>query len=319
MPTAPEDHAAPEDRAPAIRPARSDEQRSALELLLVGEPELARQLQLEEWLAECGPDGLADGLWIAEAGGKIVGAFLGLLRAGRSARFWPPQTLTGDPLLAQRLLRAGIESLVRGGATTARALLRGDRPADRELLLTAGFAHAADLALMFHFLSEPSPSASVGDLDFVRFEPSLRPRLAALIERTYVDSRDCPAINGAMAIDDVLDEHAAASDGDTSGWHLLMRAGVDVACLLLASDRAASFTQIAYMGVVPEARRLGIGRQMVQTAKSLARSAGQARLALAVDAANLPALRLYESMDFIAWDRRSLFFRRLTPAEPWSR
>jgi mycothiol synthase len=63
------------------------------------------------------------------------------------------------------------------------------------------------------------------------------------------------------------------------------------------------------MGVVPEARGRGWGRQIVRHAQTLALRAKVERIVLAVDAANEPAMRMYRSAGFEAWDRRAVFVR----------
>ena len=63
------------------------------------------------------------------------------------------------------------------------------------------------------------------------------------------------------------------------------------------------------MGLTPEARGHGWGRQITQHAQYLARRAGVERIVLAVDAANGPALRMYRAMGFEIWDRRTVFVR----------
>jgi RimJ/RimL family protein N-acetyltransferase len=48
---------------------------------------------------------------------------------------------------------------------------------------------------------------------------------------------------------------------------------------------------------------------MVRYAQWRAGQAGRARLVLAVDAANGPAIRLYAAAGFQAWDRRTVYAR----------
>jgi ribosomal protein S18 acetylase RimI-like enzyme len=66
-----------------------------------------------------------------------------------------------------------------------------------------------------------------------------------------------------------------------------------------------------YLGVVPEARGQGLGRELVNKALWEARAADAPQLTLSVDARNQPALNLYRSMGFEEYDRREVFLKIL--------
>jgi ribosomal protein S18 acetylase RimI-like enzyme len=87
--------------------------------------------------------------------------------------------------------------------------------------------------------------------------------------------------------------------------------GRDVGVLLLADHPRAGHWELMYMGLVPEARGHGWGRHIARHAQWLARCAAVERIVLAVDAANRPALAMYERAGFAEWDRRSVFVRIL--------
>jgi ribosomal protein S18 acetylase RimI-like enzyme len=67
-----------------------------------------------------------------------------------------------------------------------------------------------------------------------------------------------------------------------------------------------------YIGVAPEFRRRGLASAMLGQAISHARRVGWRRITLAADAANLPAVKLYESFRFAASHHRDawVFTRR---------
>ena len=64
---------------------------------------------------------------------------------------------------------------------------------------------------------------------------------------------------------------------------------------------------LAYLGVVPEARGRGLGRQLAIKALRAARSGGATQLTLAVDARNFPAWHLYARLGFEAFDNREVY------------
>ena len=107
----------------------------------------------------------------------------------------------------------------------------------------------------------------------------------------------------------MLAGYRACGTFDPRRWLIAAVGGADVGCLLLADHAADDQWEIVYAGLLPEAHGRGYGLLMAQHARRLARAAGRARLVLAVDAANVPAVKMYERAGFVAWDRRSAIVR----------
>ena len=115
-------------------------------------------------------------------------------------------------------------------------------------------------------------------------------------------------------------------------WELLIRRSGflscidqrDIGCLIMADHLLERNCELVYMGIVPEARGLARGVEIVRFAQW---HAGQSkiaegnaeqnvklaadRLVLAVDVANSPAIRMYAAAGFQTWDRRSVFLREI--------
>jgi ribosomal-protein-alanine N-acetyltransferase len=70
--------------------------------------------------------------------------------------------------------------------------------------------------------------------------------------------------------------------------------------------------EIVYIAMIPEVRGRGWGRELIKQAIELARRAGAERIVLAVDAANQPAIRIYQALGFFEFDRRAVWVRSLT-------
>ena len=64
---------------------------------------------------------------------------------------------------------------------------------------------------------------------------------------------------------------------------------------------------LSYVGVVPEARGRGVGRELVCKTLFEARAAEAAQLTLSVDIRNRPARNLYERFDFELYDEREVY------------
>jgi len=65
--------------------------------------------------------------------------------------------------------------------------------------------------------------------------------------------------------------------------------------------------EIAYIGVVPEARGRGFGRELMVRALAEARAAEISHLTLSVDARNAPAIGLYRVLGFERRDTREVY------------
>lgn len=138
-----------------------------------------------------------------------------------------------------------------------------------------------------------------------------------LLEATYVDSLDCPAINGQRSLVHTVAGYQATGHRWDPGWVMLTSAHqADLGGFILADHPDADFFELIYFGVVPQARGCGLGRKILQQALSLAAQAGRSRLIAAVDRQNLPALRVYAAADFTALEQRTVFARFFTLKTP---
>ena len=123
------------------------------------------------------------------------------------------------------------------------------------------------------------------------------------MERTYTDTLDCPQLNGVRDIEDVLAGYRACGTFAAARWLIVSRGEMGIGCLLLTDHEAEDQWEIVYAGLVPAARGKHYGLTMSRYAQWLAQRGG-ARLVLAVDASNAPAVKMYESAGFVIWDRR---------------
>jgi GNAT superfamily N-acetyltransferase len=299
----------------AIRQATPDEWRTALELVLATIPAADRGEQINHWVTQPDANESLAGLMIAKSQDLLLGAALARPTAGRSATLWPAQLAPKVPKqLADRLIDGLLEWLHAGETCAVQALLPIERGSDHELLGAHGFEYVADLL----FQIAPLDRRAIANaeplelpIEMIRYAEADRPRLRQVIEQTYEASLDCPALETAREIDDVLDGYAAGGDGGTSGWFLATIGDLDVGCLLLAHDRRHGYTEVAYMGLVPSVRGRGWGGELIRFAERQARDVGVRRLALAVDAANAPAIAIYGAAGFVSWQRRSIYLRRI--------
>lgn len=236
---------------------------------------------------------------------RILGAALLQFLAGRAAMLFPPQLVDpADETAADMLLQAALTAARDHGAKLVQCLLSPAEAVSLARLGRHGIHKLAELAYLYceaeHFPTAPPP----GPLVFEPYRACERQRLMALVEATYRGTLDCPALNGIRTADEVLAGYEFACGEELSLWYVVVYEGREAGCLLVASYGVGQACELTYMGLAPEYRGQGLGRQMVLHALWLARQSGGARMVAAVDLANAPALHVYLAAGFRAWDRR---------------
>ena len=287
-----------------IAPCPTELTRVALEIVL-------REHAPDQWKEIAAQVSSNDAVMIARCGEEICGAAWGQIQPGKTAIYWIPQlTPAADGQVANRLTQAVASALDAAGIDMTQTLLLNRSAPMAAVLESARFSYLAELIYLSGESSSTSnDSGDRGGLEFVPYDDSERGRLVELLERTYVDSKDCAAMNGKRKMDDVLAGYQATGVCRPENWMFVRSDGRDVGVLLMAEDPAAGHCELVYMGVVPEARGQGRGVRIARHALRLARRAGVERVVLAVDAENGPALATYAEAGFIPWDRRTVFVR----------
>jgi ribosomal protein S18 acetylase RimI-like enzyme len=178
----------------------------------------------------------------------------------------------------------------------AQVLLDPGDASNRRLFESAGFRWLSQLIYLQRSLgrapSLPAPALPVG-FAWETYSAGGHERFAQTIQSSYQNSLDCPALNGLRSMTDVMAGHQAAGEFDPAWWLLLREHEALRAVLLLARSPHSEMAELVYLGLVPEARGRGIGGVLMRQALHLAARGGCARLSLAVDAQNTPALKLY--------------------------
>ncbi|WP_145049406.1 GNAT family N-acetyltransferase [Lignipirellula cremea] len=259
--------------------------------------------------AEQGAFDLA-GLVEAVRDGRLVGAALFQLTPGRTAAVHPPQLLAAEPeTTAQRLLAWGEDFVRQRQATMLQAALATDAPLDAARFLTAGYAHAADLVFMGcatdYCLTPPRLPCDLQPYD------GDRNRLGAVIEATYENTLDVPALDDLRDTPDVIDGYLATGQFRDDWWFYLVEQGVDVGCLLVNDFPDQHRGELVYMGLIPAVRGRGWGQLLTRQAQALVAAAGRPHLLLAVDAANQPAIQAYDASGFQPWETRAMYLKPL--------
>lgn len=115
----------------------------------------------------------------------------------------------------------------------------------------------------------------------------------------------CAAIHAAaFPPGKAWDAHAFADLLASPGVHALIDPGGGMVLVRLAADEA----EILTLATLPEARRRGIARRLLQAALGWAAAGGAARVLLEVGEANAPARALYAAAGFVLCGWRPRYY-----------
>ena len=230
--------------------------------------------------------------WLArDDSGRLAGVMALRELPGAAGVVWPPRTdPPGREGVEDDLMRAALAHLTR--ATVLQTFLP---PAQRDLaapLLRHGFAHITDVLHMEH---PGGVHAVAGELELADADAD-SPAFERLLTRCHEDSADCPELNHGRTAADLIAGYRDTAP-EPHGWCVAVRRGHPVGIAI------AGMEDLAFLGLVPEARGQGLGVGFLNLV--LDRMAGPCRLT--VDERNAPARRLYERVGFVETDARQVY------------
>lgn len=281
----------------AVGPAEPAERSAALRLIFEPlEPDEARRRTAAALAMIDAGELDPAGLIVARSGGRLQGAMIAVPLTGRGGAVWPPAAASDE---AADALVAAASAWLRGrGVRVAQALLDASELPFAAALLRAGYVHLTTLCYLRHELELATDWLGRPErLAFTRFADVNPDHFAAVLATTYEGSRDCPEVSGARSPAESLESHRPVG-GLLGPWWLADWHGQPVGVLLLNPSSEGGGWDVAYVGVVPAARRRGHGRELMRKALFEAKAAGVPWLGLAVDARNEPARALYRALGF---------------------
>lgn len=301
----------PHDRQPHPRVALAAEQRAAFALLfhdLTPDEQFRRVNRALDLLG----DGTlqADGLFVLDGTGGLVGVLACTPTPGGGALLWPPVCAEGPEKLQREdaLLQHAFTWLQRRGSVLCQSLLAPEESPLAESLLRNGCRHLTrlwyfqlDLATA-HFSAE-----TVGTLKHTTYDRVSKRLFHTTLLQTYEASLDCPELGNVRTIDQIITGHQSQGAHDPRDWWLFLEEGTPVGVVLLAKWPEEHFLEIAYLGVVPTCRGRGLGKRMLQQVLNHQRRQGWTHVTLSVDERNKPAWNLYRGLGFEPVDVREAY------------
>jgi len=299
---------------PECRPALPEERAAALQLSFQHLDDQERHFKLRTALTMIDGGELdPDGLWVARDGTGLAGSILALALHG-GAVVWPPRCRPSllEKTAIENALIQHIESWAKSrGSRVAQVLLMPEDESDSECFIRNGFQQITRLLYWRHFLDLSAEELAKPErLQYCTADSVSESELETLVGLTYLESFDCPELNDARGAADFLAGHRAAAEYDPRCWWIAERNGQPLGVLLMNQTETDTW-DMAYLGVVPEARRSGVGRELVRKALFEAKAAGMLTVTLAVDERNEPARQLYHRAGFELFDERIVLLKGL--------
>lgn len=275
---------------------------------------------------------LAAGFFGAWVGDKLTGAIACEALPGRVLQFQPPgcDAARLDEEKVSRVARELVIAAYRHGQTAAAvwAQCLAERRQAR-IIERLNLPNLERLATLSYKAAMPAsfPSSEPRTrLRFRRFKgQSDDAVLEQLVGETYRGSRDCPKLEGTRTIAETLAGHGGVGESGTTEWWLAELPAVDstqpgnstalAGCLLLARHgvkqvgpaTSCAMMEAVYWGITPQNRGRGFGAEVMQWGLWQSRLLGAESLVLAVDAENIPALRIYAAAGLSEWTRREVW------------
>jgi GNAT superfamily N-acetyltransferase len=304
----------PSTASPTIVPVAPEDKPTALKLVFAFLDPKERDEQVDNILfTPLSGGNSATGLLGAYREDNLVGAIYAHIQPGGTAQVWLPRLVPGESGdTAVCLIQASNAQLQQENVELAQMLFAELSESDEELLLRGGYSYLTDL-LYLACLPQDFPATEPRfSLSFLPYEATRREGLKRIIDATYRNSLDCPRLNDVRDLENIVQGYHASGVFRPELWSIVQSDGRDAGCLLLTDHPEYDNVELAYMGVIPAMRGRTFGIEIARFAQWQTRRLGRARLVLAVDAANRPAIDMYSAVGFQAWDRRRVYFRQCT-------
>lgn len=259
------------------------------------------------------PLGSFDALIVAHRGSQLIAASWVQPQPGRTASLWLPEFASKiEPKIAAGMIQRASQIADQCGVSMTQVLLEVEDHPLAMALTRNQFIHIAKLLYLEWpgALGTPTVARPLRtDIEFESHAGEHIDRLRRVVQSTYVDTLDCPRLEGLRNLADTLAGYRQVGQYDPALWYLLRRDERDLGVLLLAEHPSSNQMELVYMGIPPYARGDNLGAEAILKAQLVTSQRGSERLVLAVDAANRPAVRIYQQAGFTEWAERVVMVR----------
>ncbi len=266
----------------------------------------------ERFLAAAERHGLLlDSFWgLAESSsGPLKLAALMVPSAGGSIMTFVSTVSEAEVVHAARLLEEAAHHPPQG--VLLQALLEPKEIFAAAAFRQAGYVDVGELMYLKRPWTSPGPihGELPSGVTVERWRAGLEDDLAAALDRTYIDTLDCPELCGLRETRDVIASHRATGEFDPSLWWLVRFEGEPEGALLLNPCPSQGHTELVYLGLGPRLRGKQLGVRLLRSGLSALSRRSHRTVLCAVDERNAPARQLYEREGFRPFARRTALVR----------
>lgn len=221
-----------------------------------------------------------------------------------------PASALGEAELAMLLERA-CDDLPN--VTLTQALLEPTETAAHRVFLAAGFTEVGRLA----YLRRSTPARGEFErttswpdgITVTNWKRGDDADLAVALERSYLDTLDCPGLCGLRATTDVIASHRGTGVFDPVFWWIIRKDSQPHGAMLFNPCPDQSTIELVYIGLGPAVRGIGLGRALMHTGLASLAGRREQSITCAVDMRNTPAMRLYSALKFESFAERIALVR----------
>jgi mycothiol synthase len=284
------------DESLVCRPVQSPELRAAIGMILGGPHRPAPPAQVADFITSASERRIdVASTWIAHRPGEIAWAVLPIVNPGRTLLLLTSaQVDASTEAAASRLVGEICSHYARQGVQLSQVLMEPQHEYARRFFVAMGFQEIAELIYLQGPVPRNAKAPEIGrSMRWVEYSESTHALFAQAIQKTYIESLDCPLLSGLRDIEDVIVGHQATGHFEPHFWQVLAEGTRPLGVVLLSRIPKSDAMELVYLGLAPEARRRGVGIVLMQQAMQMINGDQRRRLSLAVDSRNNPALRLY--------------------------
>ena len=294
-----------------VTPVAPSERKTVLQLIFQELESTRRDSLVQDYIGQATHGKLSlEGLLAVKHQDEIIGASWCHVLPGKTAALSAPQLKPGATKDAIDLLWAEMDRYSKtADVEIAQCLIPTDSAENADALRRTGFRR---VSLLMHMTSssENFPETTAESrLEYQSCALDQMQRMADLVQSTYQQSLDCPVLNGSRKMTAVLEGYRHTGVFDPGRWLFVRFKSQDVGCLVLTDHAQENQWELMYLGLIPEVRGHGWGLEATRYAQWLVSQTERDQLVLSVDAANYPAVNVYELAGFSACDRQWIFFK----------
>jgi len=265
-------------------------------------PEHPIDARVDDLLAAAA-EGIAhiDLLFGAFRGNRLLVSVLAVESDGGAALVLAPsRQMDADVRAGTEMALARVrEAAFSGGTAMLQAVVPPEAEALQGALHAAGFRHLTTLIYLGCRIGDlPTLASCRPDLTWMSYRPEIEDLFLDAMERSYIDTLDCPELVGLRSAKDALCGHRCRRGFDPQHWWVALSGSEPVGIVLLGPIGLELGLEIVYLGVSPESRGRGVVDALMLRTANVARSVGVTYVTLAVDERNVPARKMYKRFNF---------------------